>query len=73
MEKEIGSETEMEEGTGGRRKGKEKKRKTKTGNEGGNGGGGKLRRVSTSLLALWSFIPVLKVHTRSITAAGTII
>lgn len=27
MEKEIGSETEMEEGTGGRRKGRKRRRK----------------------------------------------
>lgn len=64
MEKEIGSEAEMEEGM-------EEREEKKKGNEEIKK---KQNRVNcASLFTLWSFIPVFKVHTRSITAAGTIL
>lgn len=65
MENEIGGETEMEERTGGQRKGRRIRKAKKKQNV-------KQNRVSVCLYTLWLFTPVFKVHARTIREAGTI-
>lgn len=65
MENEIGGETEMEEWTGGQKKGRRMRK-------GGKNSDVKHSRVNVCLHTLWLFTPVFKVHTRTIREAGTI-
>lgn len=68
MENEIGGETEMEERTGGQRKGRRMGKAKKT----PKNCKVKQNRVSVCLHTLRLFTPVFKVHARTIREVGTI-